>query len=296
MSQEALSQKQIAEAAAAFKKVGSKQGAARLLGLARSTFQNRLAASERREVKIKILLLDIETAPNLVHVWALWQQNVSIKQIIDAGYVLCWSAKWYGEEKIYFDSIHQSDPKAMLVKIHKMLDECDAVIHYNGAKFDIPTLNKEFLLYKMKPPAPYKQIDLLRTARSQFRFPSNKLDYIAQKLKVGKKHAHAGHQLWIDCMAGKKSAWSTMKTYNMQDVTLLEGVYEILKPWIKNHPNVGLYNADPECCPTCGSTKFQARGEARTIARTYQRYMCKGCGAWFRGQVKAGQSRVFAPA
>jgi len=162
MSQEALSQKQIAEAVAAFKKVGSKQGAARLLGLARSTFQNRLEGANR-QVKIKILLLDIETAPNLVHVWALWQQNVSIKQIIDAGYVLCWSAKWYGEEKIYFDSIHQSDPKSMLVKIHQMLDECDAVIHYNGAKFDIPTLNKEFLLYKMKPPAPYKQIDLLRT-------------------------------------------------------------------------------------------------------------------------------------
>jgi len=233
--------------------------------------------------KIKILLLDIETAPNLVHVWGLWQQNVSIKQIIDAGYVMCWSAKWLGEKKIHFDSIHQSMPKDMLTKIHQMLGECDAVIHYNGASFDIPTLNKEFLLYGMMPPAPYKQIDLLRTARSQFRFPSNKLDYVAQKLNLGKKHEHAGHQLWIDCMANKRAAWATMKAYNMQDVVLLEKVYERLKPWIKGHVNVGLYNENPECCPTCGGTDFQSRGFAYTATKKHKRYHCGGCGTWFKG-------------
>ena len=44
----------------------------------------------------------------------------------------------------------------MIKGIHKLLDECDAVIHYNGSKFDIPTLNKEFLLHGLHPPAPYK--------------------------------------------------------------------------------------------------------------------------------------------
>ena len=70
----------------------------------------------------------------------------------------------------------------MLEGIHKLLDEADAVIHYNGKRFDIPSLNKEFLLNGMFPPAPFKEIDLLTVARGRFRFVSNKLDYVAQQL------------------------------------------------------------------------------------------------------------------
>jgi hypothetical protein len=127
---------------------------------------------------MKILLLDIETAPNLVHVWGLWQQNVHISQIMDSSYVMCWAAKWLGEDEIFFDSVHQSKPKAMLKGIFKLLEEADAVIHYNGTRFDIPTLNKEFLLHGFLPPSTYKQIDLLLTARGRFRFPSHKLDFM----------------------------------------------------------------------------------------------------------------------
>ena len=86
--------------------------------------------------------------------------------------------------------------KTMPKGIHGLLNDADAVVHYNGTKFDIPTLNKEFLLHSFNPPSPYKQIDLLRVVRSNFRFPSNKLDYVAQRLNLGKKHEHEGHELW----------------------------------------------------------------------------------------------------
>ena len=107
---------------------------------------------------MKILLLDIETAPNTAHVWGLWQQNVSLNQLMESGYVLCWSAKWLGKDWIYFDSIQNKSTKSMLKGIYKLLDEADAVVHYNGKKFDIPTLNGEFLKCGFKPPSPYKQI------------------------------------------------------------------------------------------------------------------------------------------
>jgi DNA polymerase III epsilon subunit-like protein len=87
--------------------------------------------------------------------------------------------------------------KTMLKKIHSLLDECDAVIHYNGTRFDIPTLNKEFLEAGMPPPSPYHQIDLLKTSRKEFRFPSNKLDYVARALGLGQKTKHEGFELWI---------------------------------------------------------------------------------------------------
>jgi hypothetical protein len=231
---------------------------------------------------MKILLLDIETAPNLVHVWGLWQQNVGLPQIIDSGYVLCWAAKWYGEEDVTFSGINRVKPKSMIQRIHKMLEEADAVVHYNGTKFDMPTLNKEFLMHGLTPPAPYKQIDLLRTARSQFRFPSNKLDYVSQQLGLGKKTKHIGHELWIQCMAKNAEAWEMMEEYNKNDVVLLEKVYDKLKPWIKGHANHSVFE-DGLCCPNCASISYQRRGYARTATNKYQRFQCNGCGAWFRG-------------
>jgi len=33
---------------------------------------------------MQILLLDIETAPNTAHVWGLWNQNVSLNQLMES--------------------------------------------------------------------------------------------------------------------------------------------------------------------------------------------------------------------
>lgn len=237
---------------------------------------------------MKTLLIDIETAPHVAHVWGLWQQNVGLPQIIDSGYVMCWSAKWLGQDEVMFSSIFHNGKKEMLLTIHDLLDQADAVIHYNGTKFDIPTLNKEFLLEGWFPPSPIKEIDLLKTARSKFKFPSNKLDYISQALKLGKKIKHIGHELWIKCMNNDKEAWDQMREYNIQDVVLLEKVYYALRPWIKGHANLGLYSEDSEVCPHCGGKHYQRRGFQYTASCKYQRYQCTDCGTWFRGTTNEG--------
>ena len=229
---------------------------------------------------MNILLLDIETAPNTAHVWGLWQQNVSINQLMESSYVMCWSAKWLGDNNIFFSSVHGQSPKRMLKQIHSLLNMADAVIHYNGSKFDIPTLNKEFLLYGMPPPAPYKQIDLLKVARNQFKFPSNKLDYVAQALGLGAKTKHIGHELWIRCMNNDDEAWEMMEEYNINDVQLLEKVYHRMLPWIRGHINYSLYSDDRRVCPNCGSPNLQKRGFHHTLSSRFQRYMCKECGHW----------------
>lgn len=226
---------------------------------------------------MKILLIDIETAPHVAHIWGLYNQNIGINQLLDSSYVMCWSAKWLGEKKVMFDSIMENTHKNMIKMAHRLLDECDAVIHYNGSKFDIPTLNKEFLLCGLKPPSPYVEIDLLKTARGKFKFPSNKLDYVAQRLGVGKKTSHEGHELWLKCMAKDKKAWAVMKKYNKNDVVILEKVYEKMKGWIKQHPR-----HKGHVCPKCGSSHLQSRGTYCTIKSSYQRYQCQSCGSWSR--------------
>lgn len=234
---------------------------------------------------MKILMLDVETAPNIAHVWGLFKQNVHISQIIDSSYTMCYAAKWLGESKVLFDSVHASSNKHMLKSVHTLLNEADAVIHYNGTRFDIPILNKEFILNDMPPPNPYHQIDLLSVARKRFRFPSNKLDYVAKSLGLTGKTKHIGHDMWIGCMAGDEKAWKMMERYNKQDVRLLEQVYGKMLPWIQNHPNHGLYTdtARP-VCTNCGSEKIVKKGLETTSTQIYQRYRCTECGTPLRGR------------
>lgn len=230
---------------------------------------------------MKVLLLDIETSPNLAHVWGLWQQNVGLPQLLESSYTMCYSAKWLGEKQVYFDSVQKSTSQSMLEGIHGLLEDADAVVHYNGNKFDMPTLNKEFLIHKMTPPPAIKQIDLLRVVKSQFRFPSNKLDYVAQRLGLGQKNSHEGHTLWIKCMNGDKKAWKTMEEYNIQDVLLLEKLYKRLLPWIKQPINQALMkDRKGFVCPTCAKPHLISKGLRYTTTGAYQRYQCKACGAY----------------
>ncbi len=233
---------------------------------------------------MRTLILDIETAPNLAAVWGLWDQNVSLSQLLDSSYVLCWSAKWYGKKGVLHSSVYENGEEEMLQEMHDLLSEADAVVHFNGTKFDIPTLNKEFVLHDLPPPSPFKQIDLLKTVRKQFRFPSNKLDYIVKALGIGAKIEHKGHELFIKCMMEEDAkSWALMKKYNKNDVIITEQLYEALLPWIHNHPNVGMYvDSDKPVCSTCGGTHLQYRGTTVTKTQEYRRIQCQECNTWLR--------------
>lgn len=222
-----------------------------------------------------------------VYAWRLRQDYINPDDIVETGYTICWAAKWLGRAEVMFGSVHRHGATKMVKSVHKLLDEADAVAHFNGEKFDIPTLNKEFLLHGLTPPSPFKHIDLLKTCRERFAFASNKLDHVSQVLGIGAKIHHKGMELWRGCMAGDDASWRVMESYNKGDVRLTEKLYERLLPWIRNHPNVGVYDGVDEHdrkCPTCASTKLQRRGDYIASAMRYARYQCKGCGKWSRGR------------
>lgn len=234
---------------------------------------------------MKTLLIDIETAPNVVFTWGLYNQNIALNQIDEPGYTLSFAAKWFDNKKIIFKSIFHHGEADMLEEAYRLMEEADAIIHYNGSHFDIPTLNSEFLKHGMTPPAPSTQVDLLRTVRRNFRLTSNKLDFVARHLGIEGKLPHKGMDLWKGCMRGNKADWKVMKEYNIQDVLLMEHVYDKLLPWIDDHPNMALYSDTTDAiCPTCGSDKLQKRGTQKARTMEYQRYQCKDCGSWSRAR------------
>lgn len=233
--------------------------------------------------KMKILLLDIEISPILAAVWGLFKPFIGIQNILGQSEVLCWAAKWHGEEDIHYSARSFTSRRNMIREIHKLLEEADAVVTYNGDNFDLKILNQEFMELGLGPPSPYRSIDLLKTMRRRFRGTSNKLDYWVRKLGLGQKVEHRGAQLWLDCMNGDKEAFEEMITYNIGDVDILEALYDYVLPWIPNHPNYSVHHGT-ECCTRCGSHSYQSRGTVDLKSGRYQRFRCNSCKGWFRSQ------------
>jgi hypothetical protein len=234
----------------------------------------------------KILFLDIEWKPAVAYVWQLFDVNVALNQLIDDGGLLCFAAKWQGERKTGFWAEWDEDGReGMAQAAHALFCEADAIVTYNGDRYDIPKLRGEFLLAGLQPPPPVTSIDVYKSVK-KLGFLSNKLAHIGPKLVGDSKVKHEGMELWINAMDGCPKARRTMKRYNCQDVTLLEDVYLKVRPYIQNHPHLGM--CGPLQCGACGSHQVQSRGVRRTKASFIQRYQCQACGSWGDGKrVKA---------
>jgi hypothetical protein len=150
---------------------------------------------------------------------------------------------------------------------------------HNCDRFDHRMLNARFIYYKMKPTTPFLTIDTLKQSRKIASFTCHKLDYLGEFLR-NKNKIDTDFDLWIDCDNGNQEALDNMLTYNIQDVALLEEVYYELRPWMKSHPNMGIYvEGDTSGCAVCGSTDLDWKGNYMTNVGKYSSYRCLVCGA-----------------
>lgn len=242
---------------------------------------------------MRILALDIEMAPNLGDHWGLFDQNIGLVQLRRPAYMLCWGARWYGEKRVHYRDIHHDGRHAMVEGIRDLMDEADVIMGWNSRRFDVPHLNREIALTEgLTPPSPHKDLDLMVETKRAFRFVSNKLDHVATQFQVGHKIQHEGHALWQACMDGDEKAWSRMKRYQVGDVNLLIPLYEKLRPWIRNHPHIGVHDGLLSGCPRCGSGNVQRRGTAKTATGSYARFQCQACAGWSRGPQRLATSEL----
>lgn len=240
---------------------------------------------------VKILLVDIETAPLEVYAWGLWDQNIGLNQIIKDISVLSWSAKWYGEKEVMYQDVRGQknlrDDKKILKQLWELLDEADIVLGQNSDRFDIPLLNARFLEHNYPPPSVFRKLDTLKIAKRNFKFTSNKLEYTTGKYCLTKKLSHKkfpGFELWKECLAGNLEAFKEMEAYNKTDVTSLEEYYNKLKPWDKTL-NFNVYHDDLKTYCSCGSTDFvKLKKFAVTNLGRFELFRCKVCGRTQQGR------------
>lgn len=239
--------------------------------------------------KQKILVLDIETSPLRSYIWSLWNDYNSPEQLLSDFFIICWSAKWVGGD-MHAMAVDPLDAKVeddskILQGLWTLLDQADIVVGHNSRKFDVKKINTRFILAGMKPPSPYRQVDTLEIAKQSFSFTSKKLDYLAKLFGIPMKHK-TEFSLWTKCLDGDIAALNQMLEYNVHDVEITELVYLKLRPWMKSHPNMGVYNVDkPLSCSCCGSHELVAE-KKRFYSNTgeFTVYRCKDCGAMSRSR------------
>lgn len=227
----------------------------------------------------KILALDIEWAPAKAYVWRMWDENITPDQLIDDGGLLCFCAHWLGSKEYMFFSEWDDGAANMAACALVLLNEADAVITYNGDKYDLPKLRGSIILAGLQPPAPPTSIDLIKVVK-KFGFVMNRLAYIGPLLDIGGKMKHEGFRLWRSVLEGDIKAQNRMRKYCVQDVKVLVALYNRILPFIDNHPHLG---DDKGACGACGSNHVQSRGYRRSKFFKVQRLQCQECGAWSTG-------------
>jgi hypothetical protein len=238
----------------------------------------------KRKDDAKILVIDIEWAPALAYVWRFWDENIQPDQLIDHGGMLCFCAHWHGSKDFMFFSKWEHGRVGMAKAALSLLEEADAVVHFNGDKYDMPKITGEIVLASiedpkagLKPPPKVASIDLLKAVK-KFGFNMNRLAYIGPLLKVGGKTKHQGFLLWKDVLAGDEKAQRKMTKYCIQDVRMTARLYDRVGPYITNHP---VLRTGADACPHCASKKTQKRGFRYTRSFRIQRNQCTKCSHWF---------------
>jgi DNA polymerase elongation subunit (family B) len=249
-------------------------------------------AYKNNNKKARVVLLDIETSPLTAYTWKAFDDNAL--KILEFSKIMSVSWKELHSDEVLCKALPDYrgykdgtlNDERLVKEIWKVLDDADVVIAHHGDRFDLPKLNARFVYYGLTAPSTYKSIDTKKVASRYFKFDSNSLNNLGAYLNLGAKVENGGFSLWDKCIQGDKDAWERMKNYNTQDVLLLEKVYLTLRPFMENHPNLGLLSGSEanDSCPTCQSTDVIKRGFSVTRTGRKQRYQCQECGSWSSGK------------
>jgi len=125
--------------------------------------------------------------------------------------------------------------KDILVRARDILEEFDVVVSYYGGpyRFDLPMLNTRLLLYGEKPLSAKFHLDLYPIVKRNLRFRRRNLAIVAKFFGFEDKTTINPNDWVKAAMDGDKKALNTIWIHNKGDVILLEKLYPLLAPFVK---------------------------------------------------------------
>lgn len=273
----------------ALRKNNSHRKTCELLGVAESTVRGWLK-EHQAEAGPRVTLIDIETAPHLAWCFGRWDQNLGQDNIEKEGFILSVAHKKLYDPKIEgkiitdVDKLLHGDDREILEYMLDVYENTDILVGQNIKRFDHAVFRARLCAQGMPPPKPVKLIDTKLIAKSM-KFPSNSLDSLLSYLGLGRKTKNDGISLWIRAIKGEQVALDEMLKYNKDDVSDLEDVWLMLRPFDNQSPDLGSYFGDEkERCISCGSEKVKERQDFvyGTGGTRYSMYECLDCGKKMR--------------
>ncbi len=240
--------------------------------------------------KPNIILVDLETLPNLPKALEVWTQlgnwpGLTMKATIST--VICFGYKVYGEDKkakciSAWDYPKRwnkdvNDDYEVVKAAYDILINADAVVTQNGKRFDWKFLQTRLMIHGLPPLPKIQHIDTKVLAKSNLFIFNNSLKELAKNLTDTTKMENEGWDLWVKTWNRDPKAMKIMVKYCKQDVDSMEKVFIRLRPFIKEI-NYNVFRKDGvECCPSCGGFEIMKNGTRVTTTKMVQRWICREC-------------------
>lgn len=244
-------------------------------------------------VRNRILILDVERLDGITqqHWWDrgdLKQRYIHYETVIRQPRTTIVCAKWYHEpDVIRLAEWDTGGRKKFLRNVHRLLERADIVVGHNVDGADIPWLMGDLHIEGGLPPlAPFKTVDTLKVLRKQFKSgaPFKSLDAFCQIVGIPAK-TDKYDRLAMERAVTEKSAEDRerLTDYCAGDVIATQGLYDYLRPHIKNHPALFVDGEDKlTVCNRCGHpTEMVAKRYVANVM-TYSMRLCSNCGGHSR--------------
>lgn len=228
---------------------------------------------------MKLVFIDIETAPLPVWVWRMGKQVVRHNQLLTGKEIydiicICYCFNDGKKAK----SLTWEDPD-MIQKFDDIIrsSEIDYVIGKNSDRFDIKHINAQRMFQDLSGMPEWNQYteDLEKQMRRHFILPSQSLDYISARLGLGGKDKME-FQDWKDIVEHNDNygkSLTKMVKYCKKDVEDTREIWEYCKKHFTPKWNESIIK-DMECCTHCGSTKIRKNGVRQSGSTKWQMWFC----------------------
>ena len=252
---------------------------------------------------VKILFIDIETAPTIGVFYDRKVNFISPKQIIQHGFMLSVQYAWgMGEVrnvnlrnmgiKPKRGMYSPDDCKPLVEFTRNLINEADMVVAHNGDRFDIAKINAYIRKHQLKPMHQPPSCDTLKLAKRIAKHESNSLADLNKYYDIELKDGGGfGYETAVQCMAGVDAAWDKTEKYGDQDIIALRELYLATRQYATGnlHPNMNLFYSDTKTrCPVCASVNHKWSNKPKyTTTQVYDTAQCSNCGHIFQDKRSA---------
>lgn len=128
----------------------------------------------------------------------------------------------------------RGDDEAAVRRIAEILEKHDVLVAHNGSRFDMPFLRTRMARWGLKRLPDMKLVDPCSIAWRKFRLRSNSLGAIADHIGLKDRKTPLDMSTWADAILnGSRAAMDLIVKHCIADVRVLEGVLELVKPFVR---------------------------------------------------------------